>query len=331
MNEFALIERYFRALEIRRDDVILGIGDDAALLAPGTEATAVCTDTLVADVHFAADDDPADIGFKSLAVNLSDLAAMAAAPAWATLNLTLPNTDERWLEGFCQGFGELARCHRLSLVGGDTTRGPLTVSVQAAGTVPPGQALRRDGARPGHAVYLHAPVGDGALGLRVARGEYRPARADADYLLQRLRRPKPAVAAGLALRGLASAAIDVSDGLLADLGHVLAASGSRDSPLGARLVIDADAFSPAATHWLQAGGDPGILLGGGDDYVLCFTIDPRQAGTLQRQAEQAGFSPVCIGEVTDDGELVVEDGQGRALAVGAGGYRHFDDARGDGS
>lgn len=321
MNEFALIDRFFRPLDTGRDDVLVGIGDDAALLAPSTKAMAVCTDTLVGGVHFAVADDPFDIGFKSLAVNLSDVAAMGARPSWAMLNLVLPSFDPDWLEGFCRGFSDLASRYGVALIGGDTTRGPLTVSVQAGGMIAPGQVLRRDGARPGHLVFLGAPIGDGWLGLAVAEDRYRPDATDREYLLERLRRPEPQVVQGAALAGVASAAIDVSDGLLADLGHVLAASGD----LGASIVLDDRAFSPAARRYLRDGGEPAALASGGDDYVLCFTVDPSRRSECETACENAGFSPIEIGVITAAGNLEAHDGEGHRIAGSSSGYRHFED------
>ncbi len=322
MNEFTLIDRYFRALDTGRSDVLVGIGDDAAILAPTTEAMAVCTDTLVADVHFLPDDDPFDIGFKSLAVNLSDLAAMGANPRWAMINLVMPAIDESWLEGFCRGFSELAGRHGVSLIGGDTTRGPLSISVQAGGTLNPERSLRRDAARVGQAVYLGGPVGDGYLGLQVARDAYRPDDEDRDYLLGRMRRPEPAVGQGAALSGIARAAIDVSDGLLADLGHVLDASGG----LGAVITLDSRMFSPAAQRYLDTGGGASDLITGGDDYVLCFTVEPGDRAALEDACRRGDFEAVHIGVVTSGDGIEVRDRFGNSITTVSAGYRHFDNA-----
>ncbi len=321
MNEFALIDRFFRALDTGGDNVLLGIGDDAALMAPGRHAMAICTDTLVGDVHFRTSDDPRDIGFKSLAVNLSDIAAMGARPTWAMLNLVLPRFDAAWLEDFCRGFSELARQYGVALIGGDTTRGPLTVSVQAGGAVDPGRALRRDAARPGQLVFLSAPVGDGWLGLAVAEGRYQPSTSDGEFLLDRLRRPRPHVAEGMALAGLAAAAIDVSDGLLADLGHVLEASGG----LGADIVLDRNALSPAGGRYVDSGGDIASLASGGDDYVLCFTLDPARRAECEAACAKAGFDPVEIGVITEGGGVQACDRAGRRIDGSAAGFRHFGD------
>jgi thiamine-monophosphate kinase len=238
VGEFELIDRFFAKLGATRPDVLLGVGDDAALLVPPpAEVLALCVDTLVEGVHFPTGLDAADIGWRALAVNLSDLAAMGAKPAWATLALTLPRLDEAmedWLEAFALGFDALARQHGVALVGGDTTRGPLTISVTAAGFVPAGQSLQRSGARVGDLVYVTGWPGDAAAGLELLQGKRQCAsRADRSILESRFRRPEPRVAVGQKLRGLAPACIDVSDGLAQDLGRLAAASG-----VGARLRVN---------------------------------------------------------------------------------------------
>lgn len=319
MNEFELIDRYFRKLGAERDEVLLGVGDDAAILAPGSDAMVVCTDTMVGDVHFRIGDDAADIGHKCLAVNLSDLAAMGAEPVWATINLTMPQFDENWLAAFSAGFDELARRFGVALIGGDTARGPLVISVQTGGRVPPGGELRRTGANPGDAVFLSGTIGDGILGLDVADGRYRANAADAAYLLGRLRRPEPAVRAGIALRGIASAAIDVSDGLLADLGHLLDAGGG----LGAELEITDDWFSPAARRYLEGGGDVARLIAGGDDYVLVFTVERTRLYELERALAIVGPPPVAIGRICARPGVRVRDREGREVEWTRAGYDHF--------
>ncbi len=225
VSEFTLIDRYFAGRFPRRTDVVLGIGDDCALLAaPAGVCLAVTLDMLVGGVHFMADADPAGVGHKALAVNLSDLAAIGAEPAWITLGLSLPEPDERWLENFCQGLFALAAQFQVQLVGGDTTRGPLTIAIQAHGFVPPQQALRRDGARPGDAICVTGTPGDAGLGLAIAQGRCSAPSGHAAYLRQRLERPMPRIRQGLELRGLAGAAIDISDGLAQDLGHTCSAA-----------------------------------------------------------------------------------------------------------
>lgn len=259
-GEFDLIAR-IRARAGTRDDVVLGIGDDAALLAPPPGRQLVVTaDTLNDGVHFPPDTAPADLGWKALAVNLSDLAAMGAEPAWCTLSLSLPRSDAAWIDGFLDGFLALAGEHGIALVGGDTTRGPLSVSVTAMGFVDAGRALRRDGARVGDDIWVTGTLGDAAAALALL--ERDPAHA----LRARLDRPTPRVRAGLALVGLASACVDISDGLLADLGHVATRSG-----VGAQVEIDALPASDALCAAFDAVTRRPMQASGGDDYELCFT------------------------------------------------------------
>lgn len=313
-GEFALIER-IRARARRRDDVVLGIGDDAAVLAPAPgQQLVVTSDTLVAGVHFPEETAPADLGWKALAVNLSDLAAMAATPAWCTLALTLPDANDAWLDAFLDGFLELADQHDVSLVGGDTTRGPLSITVTALGQVPAGEALRRDGARAGDDVWVTGTIGDaaGALAQWRARG---PASAK---LRWRLDRPTPRIEAGLALRGLASAGIDLSDGLAADLGHVLAASG-----VGARLELGrlptsrtlADHFAESRRWELQ--------LSGGDDYELCFTAPAARAFEIEQALAALDLPATVVGQVEAEPGLRFGTPDGDAYTPAAAGYQHF--------
>ena len=313
-GEFALIER-IRARAGRRDDVVLGIGDDGAVLAPppGHELVVSC-DTLVAGVHFPDDTAPADVGHKALAVNLSDLAAMAAAPAWGTLALTLPEPNEAWLDAFLDGFLELADEHGLSLVGGDTTRGPLSITVNVFGLVPAGQALRRDGARPGEDIWVTGTLGDAAGGLAQwrARG---PASAKLRY---RLDRPTPRVQAGLALRGLATAGIDLSDGLAADLGHVLAASGT-----GARIELGRLPTSRTLAEHFDEPRRWALQAGGGDDYELCFTAPAANAFEIEQALAALDVPATVVGRVVAEAGLRFDTPEGEAWAPPAAGYQHF--------
>lgn len=315
VGEFDLIRRYFAERTPRNGAVHLGIGDDCALLAGDSAYEwAVTVDAMVEGVHFLPDCDPADLGHKCLAVNLSDLAAMGAEPAAVTLALTLPRSDESWLEAFTGGFFALAGRYGVELAGGDTTRGPCTVlSVQAMGRVPAGQALRRSGARPGNGVYLTGRLGDAGLGLKIATGAWP---AVSDEALQRLHRPEPRVAAGLALRGVAHACIDVSDGLAADLGHILAASG-----VGATLDWDCLPLGAAMVDYVAATGDWRFPLGCGDDYELCFTAPGDPADVLARVAA-ADCSCVCIGRIEAEPGLRLQR-QGRLETLDHCGYRHF--------
>ncbi|TDK20648.1 thiamine-phosphate kinase [Luteimonas aestuarii] len=315
--EFDLIAR-IRARAPTRHDVVLGIGDDAALLqVPEGRQLVVAMDTLNSGVHFPEGTAPVDIGWKSLAVNLSDLAAMGARPAWCTLSLSLPEADAAWIDGFLDGFLALAKEFDVALVGGDTTRGPLSVCVTAHGLVEPARALRRDGARVGDDVWVTGTLGDAAAALALLqRGE-----AVADALRVRLDRPVPRVAAGQALAGIAHACIDVSDGLLADLGHVCAASG-----VGAAVQVDRLPASPALS---DMGVDDALRrqwqASGGDDYELCFSA---AAASRHRIAQAMSDLQVSVRRI---GSIVVGDGVDVLQADGARwrpsrpGYRHFSD------
>ncbi|HSX59735.1 MAG TPA: thiamine-phosphate kinase [Tahibacter sp.] len=322
MGEFALIEEVRRRCAIARDDVALGIGDDAALLQPRDgEELAVSMDTLVAGVHFPPGTAPFDIGWKALAVNLSDLAAMGAEPAWAMLALTLPSIDADWLAGFCDGFGALAREHRVALVGGDTTRGPLAITVTVHGFVPRGAALRRDGARAGDRIFVSGHPGDAAAGLACVLGATlprAPSGDDREYLLQRLNRPVPRVSLGLALRGIAGAAIDVSDGLSQDLGHIGARSG-----LGA--ILRADRL-PVSAPLARVGDVEQLLrwqLAGGDDYELCCAVPPERIAQARAAADRCGIAFTEIGTFDHGSGVRVVAADGSEIAAPRGGWEHF--------
>ena len=323
LAEFDLIARIRERCASPREDVRLGIGDDAALLAvPVGQLLAVSTDSLVAGVHFAHGADARDLGAKALAVNLSDLAAMGATPAWATLALTLPEADARWVDDFADGFASLAGEYKLALVGGDTTRGPLSITVTVHGFVPEGKALRRDHARVGDGVFVTGTLGDAAAGLRLRlqRGGAASALPELAHeaLLLRLHRPTPRVAQGLVLRDRAHACIDISDGLIAYLGHVCAASG-----VGAN--IDA-AHLPASSALLAWGDDAerlALQLGGGDDYELCFTAAPDVAQALLEDLARSGCGATCIGEIVAGSGVRVRDADGQPLVPAHAGWQHF--------
>jgi thiamine-monophosphate kinase len=317
-SEFDLIGRYFTALTPTRPDVPLGIGDDAALVSPPQgQQLAVSVDTLVSGVHFLPSVTPQALGHKALAVNLSDLAAMGAEPAWAMLALTLPEADEAWLEGFAEGFAALAKSYGVSLIGGDTTRGPLSLTVQVQGFVPEGLALRRSGARLGDVVYVTGCLGDAALGLQMLQS-MTPRVAEVEPLCRRLERPQPRIEAGLALRALATSAIDISDGLLADLGHILKASG-----VGARLLLEQIPLSREFTGWLQKSGDWSPALIGGDDYELCFTAPSEHGSQIDRIASELGLAMSRIGTIEEAPGLRVLMPDGRHWTGAGTGYDHF--------
>jgi len=314
-NEFDLIER-IRARAATRPDVILGIGDDAALLqVPAGHELAVTTDTLIAGVHFPADTAAQDIGWKALAVNLSDLAAMGAEPAWISLALTMPEPDAEWLDDFLDGFCELADEHRVALVGGDTTHGPLAMTITAHGLVPAGLAIRRDGAGVNDDIWVTGTIGDATGALSQWRGNALMSAK----LRYRLDRPTPRIAAGIALRGLASAAIDISDGLLADLGHVMRRSGAgAELDLG-RLPTSrtlAEHFPDDAERWR-------LQLSGGDDYELCFTAAPAHALEIEQAMAACETSATVIGRITRETGLRLRTPEGEDFEPGASGYLHF--------
>lgn len=312
MAEFALIDRIAERARAR-GDVRLGIGDDAALLAPPPGYwLATSADVLNVDVHFRAGDPPETIGHKALAVNLSDLAAMGAEPAWCLLTLSLPGLEPAWLDGFLDGFLGLCAEHEVSLVGGDTTRGVLSLSVSVIGLLPAGEGLRRSGAQVGDDIWVTGTLGDAAAAL--------PAGDDADtFLLGRLRRPTPRVRAGLALRHRAHAAIDLSDGLLGDLGHVL-----RASKVGADIALDAlptsralrDVVEDTETRWA-------LQVGGGDDYELLFTAPPGERRQIERVVEETG-TPVCrIGSISAEPGLRLLRPDGSRWTPPRGAWEHF--------
>lgn len=289
MSEFDLIRDYLTGLGARRDDVRVDVGDDCALVdVPNDRELALSIDTLVAGVHFLPETDPEGLGHKALAVSLSDLAAVGAEPAWATLALTMPTPDRDWLQAFAKGFDALATQEEVQLIGGDLTRGPLCISVQAQGFVPTGHLLSRAGAGPGDLVCVSGALGDAGLALRhLKRGE----RLD-DYLRQRLERPTPRIALGEVLRGVATAAIDLSDGLAADLGHLLDASGC-----GARIELSRLPLSDQVASAVADGNDWHLPLCSGDDYELCFTLRPDHLGELKVLAAAASCPLRMIGEI----------------------------------
>jgi len=314
LGEFELIDRYFSRTSAR-GDVVLGVGDDAALLdVPAGRELVAAVDTLVEGRHFLPDTPPESVGHQALAVNLSDLAAMGAEPAWALLSLSLPRPDAQWLERFAAGLYALADRHRVALVGGDTVRGPLVVTVTALGLVERGQALRRDGAGVGDLVYVSGWPGEAAAGLELLKRGIGPDPGDA--LVRRFRYADPRLALGRALRGVASAAMDVSDGLLGDLGKLCAASG-----VGAQLDLERLPVSPELARRQPPGDCERLVLAGGDDYELLFTLPEARAA-----AAELALASICpvrrIGRIESGaGVRCVRDGT--AVQVEPGGYDHF--------
>ena len=318
LGEFDLIARYFADLGPSRPGVVAAVGDDCALLSlPPGQCMALSVDTLVSGVHFLPDVAPEDLGWRALAVNVSDLAAAGAEPLWFSLALTLPNVDEDWLAGLARGLAAGASAWGLRLVGGDTTRGPLSLTLQVMGAVPEGQTRGRHGARPGDLLYVSGWPGEARAGLALMAGE-RQAGREADSLRQRFLRPEPRRALGLALRGLATASIDVSDGLLADAGHIAERSGVR-------VVVDA-ATVPQSVMLREVAGDDALAwaLGGGDDYELCFTAPLERAAELSALAEHLGLPLTRIGRVEAGSGLVCVDAAGEPLGPLSPGYQHFE-------
>jgi thiamine-monophosphate kinase len=318
LSEFALIERYFRKAGAMRADVQLGVGDDAALLQspPGAQLVAAM-DTLVAGVHFPHGSPPASIGHRVLAVNLSDLAAMGARPAWALLALTLPKIDEHWLEEFTGGFAALARSHDVALVGGDTTSGPLSVTVQIMGHVAKSTALLRSGGRVGDRVFVSGTPGDAAAGLAIEQSKLTASSEAERYLRKRFLYPSPRLALGDCLRGYATACIDVSDGLLGDTGKLAHASGC-----GVEIVFD---DVPVSEELVSAVGERRareLALTGGDDYELCFTVPPSEVERLRHNLPPERWGYCCIGTLREAAGAVVTS-NGTVIEFSHSGYDHF--------
>jgi len=321
MNEFELIDRYFQRAP-RNADVRVGIGDDGAVIAPTPGMEYVLTvDMLVEGRHFAPGCDSRALGHKTLAVNLSDLAAMGALPRFVLLAGALPAPDAAWLAGFMEGFDSLADEYDVELIGGDTTRGPRTLCVTAIGELPAGTALRRSGASPGDDIYVSGWLGDAALALAASAGrtDVEPARLAS--LEKRLNEPQPRVALGVALRGVASAALDVSDGLTGDLGHILDAS---------RVGASIDLAAIPCAHELRAklaGSERAlaleILLAGGDDYELCFTASPAVRQRIADIGRALGLPLTAIGSITVEPGLAVRTENGEALARLPRAFDHF--------
>ncbi|MDO5624469.1 MAG: thiamine-phosphate kinase [Pseudomonadota bacterium] len=331
MGEFELIERFFtrRARPLTADAVALGIGDDCALLAPAPGMhLAISCDMLVEGRHFFADVDPESLGHKALAVNLSDLAACGAKPLAFTLALALPPArarDEAWLSALAQGLFALADTHACPLIGGDTTAGPLNLCITVFGQVPAGQALRRDGARAGDELWVSGTLGDARLALGALRGEWALPPDVLTAARQRLERPTPRLALGLALRGIASAAADVSDGLAGDLGHILKASGAGAS-LNADVVsnlIASCAHPNFANCTFDLKQRQHVALAGGDDYELVFTAPPAARAAVQAAAQAADTPVTRIGRIEAAPGLRLVDAQGRATPLAARAFDHF--------
>ena len=318
-DEFSLINRYFSACGAAGNDTLLGVGDDCALLAPPTgEVLAVTTDTLLAGVHFPLDSPPRLIAQRALAVNLSDMAAMGATPRWFQLALTMPVANKDWLAEFSAGLNTMACQFNCALVGGDTTRGPLTISITLMGTVPSGQALKRSGAKPGDTIFVTGSLGDGAVALAVLEGRLSTSTGDAAYLKERFWQPQARIAQGLAIRNFASSAIDISDGLIADLGHIAEAS-----QVGAVVDVDKLPLSEALCRTADPDRRLNWALSGGDDYELCFTVPADKVAQCQRLIDDGGLTATRIGQIIDGQGVRCVDKQGAPFEITGSGYQHF--------
>ena len=338
MSEFELIRRYFTRAA---PGAVLGVGDDAALLRIGSGLElAISTDMLVCGTHFFPDADPFLLGYKTLAVNLSDMAAMGAQPRWALLSIALPEADDIWLKKFSDGFFTLAAQHGVELIGGDTTRGPLNLCATIMGEVPQGKALRRDGAKAGDDIWVSGALGDAALALAHLQGHIQLIADDFAACATALHQPVPRVALGLALRGVAHSAIDVSDGLLADLGHIL-----KCSNVGAEISFDALPVSSVLREYKTPPGPPlsgegagfspdkgglrGVellqhcTLSGGDDYELCFTAPVAHRNTVGNLSRQMNLPLTRIGSIVAGSGCTVRAADGSIINIHESGYDHF--------
>jgi thiamine-monophosphate kinase len=314
--EFDVIARHFTRPAA---NAVLGVGDDCALvqLSRGMEL-AVSVDTMVSGTHFFPDVDPETLGHKALAVNLSDMAAMGAMPYWAMLALTLPKVDHDWLAAFAKGFFDLAEEFGVTLIGGDTTRGPLTLTVTIMGEVPAGASLRRSGARVGNDVWVSGYLGDAALAVAHRHGKLQLEDIDYREAVMRLYEPTPRVPLGQALRGLATATIDISDGLLSDLGHIC-----KLSKVGAVVELAALPLSPIGMKHVASDVGRTALIAGGDDYELCFTAHPNSRESLMDLARMLGVPLTRIGQVKRGRGVSLVGGDGKPVKIDGRGYDHF--------
>ncbi|HXF78573.1 MAG TPA: thiamine-phosphate kinase [Usitatibacter sp.] len=318
-SEFELIARHFMR---PTPNVVLGIGDDAALIdvTDGMDL-AVSTDTMVSGTHFFPDVDPENLGHKALAVNLSDMAAMGALPHWATLALTLPTVDHDWLAAFAKGFFDLADEFNVALIGGDTTRGPLTLTVTIMGEVAMGAALRRGGAKAGHDVWVSGTLGDAALAVAHRHGKLVLTEADYREAVMRLYEPTPRVRLGQALRGMATAAIDISDGLLADLGHIC-----RLSHVGATVDLESIPVSAIGERHEKTDAGRTAIVAGGDDYELCFTASPNSRDSIEDLTDVLGVPLTRIGQIRRGKGVSLLGADGKAMKIDGRGFDHFSQA-----
>lgn len=320
MKEFNVIEDFFKAKSIQRKDVIIGIGDDGAVThIPKGQALVTTTDTLLSGVHFLADATPHSIAQKAVAVNLSDLAAMGAEPAWISLSLSVPTIDAEWLQAFSNGLQEHAEYYSVQLIGGDTVKGPLAITITAQGFVPFDQALTRSYAKPGDSVYVTGTLGDAGLGLEIAQQKcVLDDPLNADYLLNRLNYPTPRLLVGTSLRRIASACIDISDGLVSDIKHILKAS-----QCGATIHVDKLPMSPALKDSVSSSQAIAYALSAGDDYELLFTVSEEQKGHLETTLASANVHATYIGQLNGAAGKLELRQDDKPFEFNTKGYQHF--------
>jgi len=313
--EFDLIEQYFKSIPVHRKDVVLGIGDDCAILeVPDSRQLVTSTDTLISGVHFPKNTSAEDVGYKALAVNLSDIAAMGAEPAWMSLALTLPDENHDWLAAFVKGFSNLAIQYNVQLIGGDTTKGPLSITVQIYGFIEKGKTLRRDSAKQNDLIYVTGVIGDAGLGLRKIFNNLH----GLDECVQQLNRPVPRVEIAQALTDVSHCAIDISDGLVADLGHIV-----KESQCAAIISLDKIPLSKELKYHYKNNIDWHQVMTSGDDYELCFTVDECHQDKLKEIQNKFDVPITCIGKIEKGEGVSCIDLNGGKLNMSSQGYNHF--------
>lgn len=320
MGEFEVISSYFATAGVKRADVSIGVGDDGAVVQvrDGYDLV-VTTDTMVVGTHFFPDDDPRALGHKLVAVNVSDLAAMGAEPTWLSLALTIPDVNESWLKAFAAGLHETAEYYNCQLIGGDTTRGPLCLTMIAKGIVPRGKALSRSGAKVGDYIYVTGTLGDAALGLKLCQGTHEVSKKHQTHVLQRFHYPSARVALGQALRNIASSAMDLSDGLYGDIQHIL-----KRSAVGASIDVQRLPLSQAVKDSCDQQTAVALALSGGEDYELLFTVPENKRGSLDVLLSPYGIPLTCIGRVTGlAGKLELKNGES-LYHYQHNGFKHFE-------
>ena len=318
-SEFELIKKYFQNLTDDDSSVQCGIGDDAAVIQiPPDMEVVLSIDTLLEETHFPKDTAPSDIAYKVLAINLSDMAAMGALPKWVLLSISLPESDDVWLEQFSAGFLELAKQHSVSLIGGDMSKGPLSITVQIQGLVPTAKALRRDGAQQDDLIYVSGTLGDAGVGLDIIQKNLMVADEHEMFFLNSLNRPEISIEAGLHLRDIASSAIDISDGLISDLGHIIEASH-----VGVELKMENIPLSEAMQQCINKQDAWNYALISGDDYKLCFTASAEKHDRIIDAFKDINVPVNCIGKITEVSKLICLDSDGTDLDFSSSGYHHF--------